>query len=364
MMDGRSGRVRFALIGCGEIGLHTAESARRAADTCELTVVQDIVPELARDCAEHYGVPWCADYGAVLARKDVDAVVISTPHYLHAPLTVQAARAGKHVLCEKPIACTLAQADEMIAACRESGVRLSVLHTTRFGPGLAEIREQLHQGIIGRIVALHISRFIGKPESYWNGGYSGRAKSDWRKSKEKAGGGVAIMNLIHDTDRLHWLAGLTPERVYAEMDTHCTATEVEDDIAIVVRYTNGAIGSIVGCSCAHGKGLNASRLVGTCGQMSLEGSGGVFTTRQTTPGLAPEVWHEFPKRQKRSDQRAVQMRMFAEAVLSRVENAPLPVSGEEARASLAFILAAYESAGRKAPVLLGGAEAAPTREAR
>src|SRR5207248_5485086 len=118
-------RLRIGMIGCGEIAAATAKGIRES-EHAAIAAVMDTNAAMAEDLGRRYDVPWTADAAELLAHADVDAVYIAVPHYLHAPLTVQAAQAGKHVLCEKPIATTLADADRMIAACAEAGVFLSI----------------------------------------------------------------------------------------------------------------------------------------------------------------------------------------------------------------------------------------------
>ena len=138
----------------------------------------DVRDDLARDLAEIHGASSTGRLEDVLGNTDVQAVIISAPHYEHAPLSIAAARAGKHVLVEKPIACTLAQADAMIAAADQGGVRLGVFHPTPFGFQAVKARELVRGGAIGEVVAVKLHEMGNKPESYWHGGFTGRVKDD------------------------------------------------------------------------------------------------------------------------------------------------------------------------------------------
>jgi len=349
---GKDGKVRFGLIGCGEIAVRSLEAIQTSHEVCRITAVQDVVETLAKDAAEKLEVPYVTDAAKLLEHDDVDAVVVSTPHFLHGPLSIQAAKAGKHIACEKPIACTLRQADEMIEAAKAAGVLLSVNYVTRYDAPVTKAAELLQQGAIGKVIRFQAHVAADKPESYWSGGYSGRNKSDWRQSKEQSGGGVLIMNLIHDLDRIHHIASLEPVRVYAECDTHCTPVEVEDNISITARYANGAIGSIDAMSCARGRENFGNRLYGTEGQIELSWPLRVFTTKDV-PGLKKNEWTsvELPGKQWGPDARQVYFRRFAEAILAGAKSCDIP--GEAARKSLAFCLAAYESAQKHAPVTVG-----------
>lgn len=346
---GKDGKVRFGLIGCGEIAMQSLSALQSHPEICQVTAVQDVNEPLAKDTGEKTGAAVFTDPAKLLERDDVDAVVISTPHFLHAPLTIQAAKAGKHVACEKPIACTLEQADQMIAACKAAGVLLTVNYVLRYDQPQKKAAELIAQGAIGAIIRFQAHVAADKPESYWSGGYTGRNKSDWRQSKEKSGGGVLIMNLIHDIDRVHKIAGLVPARLYAEYDTHCTPVEVEDNISVTVRYANGAIGSIDAMSCARGREAFGTRLYGTEGQIDLGWPLRVFTTKDV-PGLKKNEWNtlELPGKAWGPESRSAFFAQFARAILKGGQ--VCDISGEEARTSLAFCLAAYESANRRAPV--------------
>ena len=347
-----AGKVRFGLIGCGEIGMQSADAIRQSPELCSIAAVQDVAEDLAQDEGQRYSAPHYTDAGLLLQREDVDAVLISTPHFLHGPLTVQAARAGKHVACEKPIACTRAQADEMIAACHEAGVFLSICYILRYQAAITKARELLQQEVIGRLIRYRCQITADKPASYWTGGYSQRVKTNWRMSKEKAGGGVLFMNGSHNLDRMHWITGLKPQRVFAEMDTFDTPVEVEDSISLVLRYANGAIGSLDAMSCARGGEGSCDRLYGTHGQMDVGQTLRVYTSRADVPGVKPRQWTDLnvPEENPYVASRVRFFAEFAHAVRNGATQGPIP--GEEARDTLDVCLAAYESARTHLPVNL------------
>ncbi len=338
--------VRIGMIGCGEIAAAMAKGIQ-AAEHAAIAAVMDVNEGMARDLGTTYGVPWSCDAAELLAREDVDAVYIAVPHYLHAPLTVQAAQAGKHVLCEKPIATTLADADRMIAACAEAGVFLSIAFDAQITPAYQRLHALVMEGAIGDVIGTRIVALIDKPASYWSSGWSGRIATDWRTSREKAGGGVMVMNSIHDINTVRYVTGLEAQRVYAESATFATPVEVEDYIVATVRYANGAIGHIEAGSCIKGGGREsgpAIRIYGTEGQALLGKTIHLYTTR-AVEGLQAQTWQEL-------DTVELYARMpiaeaFATAVLAGEQP---PVSGADGRAALAIILAAYEAGASGRPV--------------
>ncbi|MBM3235201.1 Gfo/Idh/MocA family oxidoreductase [Candidatus Poribacteria bacterium] len=338
--------LRVGMIGCGEIAVANARSIHNAQNAC-IAMAMDVVENVAKDIGEKYNAPYTTDVKELLANPDVDAVIISTPHYLHAPLAIQSAEAGKHVMVEKPIAINLKQADEMIAACEKAGVLLSVCFVSRYSASTVKSQELIEQGVIGKIIGIKISGMSNKPEHYWHGGYSGRVKTDWRQQLDKSGGGYLIMNLVHNIDRLRYITGLEAVRVYSEYDTFVTPVEVEDMLNVVIRYNNGAIGSIDGSSGAVGGESFGDRIYGTEGQIVSSNPLRVCTTK-SVEGLNANEWNSI-KLEEAYDSRVRFIEEFAEAVFAGKQP---PITGHDGRATLEIIVAAYESGKRKSVVEL------------
>jgi predicted dehydrogenase len=341
-------RLRIGMIGCGEIAAATAKGIRDA-EHAEIAAVMDVNEAMARDLAETYSVPWTCDAAALLARDDVDAVYIAIPHYLLPQLTMQAAMAGKHVLCEKPMATSLAGADRAIAACAEAGVFLSIAFDAQITPSLQQLRDLIAGGIIGELIGTRIVALIDKPASYWSSGWSGRIATDWRVSKDKAGGGVTVMNAIHDINTVRYVTGLEATRVYAEHGTFATPVEVEDYLLATIRYSNNAIGHIEVGSCIKGGGQDAGpgiRLYGSEGQVVISKGIRLYTTRDVE-GVQTNAWQDFLPFVPYARMPIVEA--FATAVLEGRQ--PL-VSGHDGRAALQLVLAAYEAGTTGVPVRL------------
>ncbi|MDH7569556.1 MAG: Gfo/Idh/MocA family oxidoreductase [Armatimonadota bacterium] len=335
-------KLRVGMIGCGEIAVQTAKGIA-AASRAEHVMMMDVDERVAKDLAGTYGVPYTTRLEELLANPAVDAVYIATPHYLHAPLTLQALQAGKHVLVEKPIATTLADADAMIAAAREKGLVLSVAFTAQVDAACQQVRELIAAGAIGRVTGTRIVCRADKPASYWTGGYSGRIQTTWRPSKAQSGGGILIMNAVHNLNTMRYLTGLDAVRVSAEADTFTTPVEVEDYIAVVYRYANGAIGTLEAGSAIRGRDPQgeSDRIYGELGQILLSRPTKVFVTRESA-GLKVGEWQELPTPPASGPGgRAAIVDGFAAAVL---EGRTPPVRGEDGRAALEIILAAYQSA--------------------
>ena len=332
-------RLGIGFVGCGEVSNRNA-TGLAGSFRCRLVRVMDVNEKAARDLGDRFGVPSTGELDALLGDPAVEAVVVAVPHYLHAEITVQAARAGKHVIVEKPLATTLDDADTMIAACREAGVTLSVLFSFRYEPHVQRARQLVQAGALGRIVGTQVSFAIEKPVAYWAMGYSERgAISDWRGSKAKSGGGVLIMNMSHTLDYLRYVTGLDVERVYAEVSTENSPVEVEDIVTMTVRYAGGGVGGLQACTLARGESRTEERIWGTHGTLHMEPSPGRVYTMRKIDGLRPGAWQAV-RGLVPADRVSVYFDRFAAALQ---EGRAPEVTAEDGRVNLAVLLAAYAS---------------------
>ena len=343
-------KLRYGMIGLGEIAYKSTGKVLQRTEKAEMVAGMDPVPEIAASYEAEYGIPCSTSLDDVLNNPDVDAVIVSTPHNLHAPIGIKAAEAGKHVIIEKPMATTLADADAVIAACKKAGVLCSSKEGgVRYQPSTAKARELIAKGAIGDVMATHVFGASNKPASYWTGGYSGRVQTTWRQHKAEAGGGILIMNYIYDIYRLRYITDLEVTRVYAEYDTYNTPVEVEDFITVTLRYSNGALGTFMAGSCAPGaarsgiRGTRAAgnRIFGTEGQIVFEDGNLLVYTEHDVEGLKRGEWTELAFEQGFGDDTYVTyFDRFAEAVF---EGREPDIPGEEGRRDLEVFLAAYRA---------------------
>lgn len=194
--------MRVGLIGCGFMGQMHA-NVYRALDGVELVAVTDRRPEKRDAFAKQWGVQAMDDFEALLDRDDLDIIDICLPTYLHADTTVRALDAGKHVLCEKPMAMSVEDADRMIDARDRSGKRLMIAHCIRFWPEYAKLKEIVDSGALGKLLSLNLTRYGAFPK--W-------ASDGWNADENKAGGGAMDMH-IHDTDYALYLLGMPDDMV-------------------------------------------------------------------------------------------------------------------------------------------------------
>jgi predicted dehydrogenase len=336
--------LRIGIAGAGAIAQRNAREAV-ASGAAKVVGVFDVNHKVARDMGNALKAPFYSTYEELLARPELEAVLISTPHHLHRPMTVQAAMAGKHVMVEKPMANNLAEAEEMVRVCRERNVRLAVNYSFRFLPKIRQAKALIDAGALGTITGVQIISHQFKDPGYWTGARS-NSPDDWRASREKCGGGYLIMNVCHIIDYIYFLTGLKAERVYSEYATLGSPAEVEDIISVSMRLDNGAVGSISASSIMRGADQSEERIWGTNGSLILNGDGISFYSTRPIDGRRPGKMHTISKFADVS-WTAEWVKQFAESV--RAGREP-EVSFREGWENLALIRGAYESLESQKPV--------------
>jgi predicted dehydrogenase len=337
--------MRIAIVGAGAIAQRNATEAAQSG-AAAVAGVYDINTKVARDMAKKLGTEVFTSYEEVLASRNVDAVLMSTPHHVHRVMTEQAAAAGKHVLVEKPLATTLEDAEAMIAACRKSGVGLTVNYSFRYLPMIKKARQLVQDGVLGDITGVQIVSHQYKDRGYWMGARS-NSPDDWRSSRQKCGGGFLIMTVCHNIDWMYYISGLKVTRTYAEWATLASPGDVEDIISISSRWGDKAVGSLTASSIMRGADQGEERIWGTNGSMII-GRDGVLSVYSTRPfdGKRPGQLHAYRKFESVS-WTGDWIREFVEAVRAGREPA---VGAREGWENLAFILSSYRSMEIGAPV--------------
>jgi len=261
-MKKKSGKIGYGIIGCGRIFPNHAGSVKKL-DGVELVAVADIVEERAKSRAEEYEVPhWYSNYNDLLARDDIDIVSICLPHHLHCEATVATAKAGKHVLCEKPIAINAQQADEMIAACEEANVKLGIVFQNRYNPSSQKLYKAFQMGRFGRFVMGLAMMKCYKTQDYYD-------KSLWHGKLDKEGGGTLTTQVIHTIDLLNWVMG-PAIGVAGQLATLTHKAEVEDNAVATIRFKDGALGAIVSTNSSYIDWSTRLEIHGTKGSVIIE----------------------------------------------------------------------------------------------
>ncbi len=224
--------IRWGLIGASTIAKQYMIAAIRNQPDGEVTAVMSSSPERAVAYATENGIPAAFSSLSDLLAADIDAVYISTTNELHLEQALAAARAGKHVLCEKPLALTTADACKIVAACKEAGVVMGTNHHLRNAGAHRAMREAIAAGRIGRPVAARVFHSVYLPENL----------QGWRITKPEAGGGVVLDITVHDADTLRFVLDDDPIEISAfTQSAGMAGGGLEDGAMCVWRFKSGVI---------------------------------------------------------------------------------------------------------------------------
>jgi predicted dehydrogenase len=228
--------IRVGLVGCGKVGtIHAA--ALRSLPEVEFVAACDAALDRATSFAAKYGVRPFGSVEAMLREGGVEAVIVGTPHPLHASAAIEAAEKGVHVLVEKPMAASLADCDTMLAAAKKSGVTLGVISQRRFYEPVVRMKEAITDGKLG-VPALGVFiQYSWRDAAYY--------RSDpWRGKWDTEGGGVLVNQSPHQLDILLWLMGPVSEVSGQWANVNHPGVEVDDTAVASIRFQNGGLGSI------------------------------------------------------------------------------------------------------------------------
>jgi predicted dehydrogenase len=336
----------IAVIGVGGIAEAHLYAYSKAEDRARLVAVVDVDEARARAAADRYGAAQAfTDYRDALALPEVEAVSICTPPALHVELSVAALEAGKHVLCEKPVAPTLTGLDEIARAQTESGCVFSGIFQLRFGKGAQQLRLAIDEGRLGRV-------HLGVAETLWfrDAAYF---SVPWRATWAEQCGGVTVSQAIHLIDALAWYLG-EPVSVYAQASAVRGLTECEETAVAVIRFAGGAIGQVTSTVCALGAEKSRLEIYGT--QASAVSQGPVYdaTSEPFVIGAAtPEASQAIASDLEERVPRGYRMlhRGQIEDFLGAVRERRPPLAGiEECRTALQITAGIYKSALTGQPV--------------
>lgn len=335
--------VRIALIGAGEIGAVHAH-AHAATPGNELAAIYDIHPEQAARLAEQVGAGVASSLEAVLDDPSIEGVDICVPNHLHRDLAVRALEAGKHVLCEKPIALTLQDADAMLAAAERSQRFLMIGHMLRFWPEYVLAKRAIEDGRIGDLLLMSGRRMVSL--------LAGTPGADgWRHDPDRSGGAVLDMQ-IHDLDVFCWMLGV-PESVVSRGVR--SADGAWNHLFTVVDFAGGRKGFVEASFMMQGNPLDIQfHILGSTGSLAWRYTPGAFVLHGVQseassggPSLVLYRWGREPEGlyTPAEDSFAVAMRgqlaHFADCI--RTGQGPARAPATDSRIALALALASRES---------------------
>ncbi len=335
-------QVKFGVLGCGTAA-HFHAAACKNSRNIKLVSAFDVKYENAKKLADIYNLTVSRNYQDILKSDEVDAVLITLPHFLHNDFTVEAAETGKHILCEKPMASTLEECDNMIKAAKKGGVKLMIAENHRFLPAHKLIKKVLEEGLIGTPILVRgyegvdETPDLSKPEH-------------WKGSPEKAGGGVLMDAAVHKFAILNWMLG-DVALAYCWLAKQMIKLEnkADDNAMMFMKFENGCIGEVVVSDTVFSPPNNRLEFYGTKGTILEDHSWTkpvqIFSTvieagENRYQWYSPEVEHEpFPMYYIISFRHEDEH--FAECVLEGKEPVFAP---EEAKKAVAVVLLGYLSA--------------------
>jgi len=329
--------IGFGVVGLG-VGREHCDAIGQVSGA-RLIGICDLDQALLARAAAELGCKQYRCYSDLLADLDLQVVSIATPNGTHARLGIQAARAGKHLVVEKPLDVTLEAVDSLIQAADEAGVKLAGVFQSRFHPLMRAIKQVVESGRLGRIYGIHGDLFWWRDDSYFSTAL-GRRRADWGLD----GGGALATQGVHTLDLIQWLGG-SVESVFGYMDRYGQRIEAEDKLSCLLRFTSGAIGS-----------LNATTVAWPGGgdTITIHGENGTIATGKNRWTL--EVWK---LRDDADGQEARRMlasfapgvradqgghaHVFADMVRAIREDSAPAVDGRQARVPVQLMLSIYES---------------------
>ena len=254
---------RIALVGCGRISKNHFEAIDKI-DGLELVAVCDTDPERAKEAGTQWNVAYFTSYERMLAESKADVVTIATPSGLHPEQGVAAAKAGKHVVMEKPMAISLTGADALVQACDKAGVQLFVVKQNRLNPPIQLLKRAVDRNRFGRIYMASCTVHWARPQEYYD-------QAPWRGTWEFDGG--AFMNQAsHYVDLIQWLMGPV-ESVMAKTATLARRIETEDSGIAILKFRSGALGTIEVTMLAYPRNLEGSlTILGEKGSAKIGGT--------------------------------------------------------------------------------------------
>ncbi|MBA2755066.1 MAG: Gfo/Idh/MocA family oxidoreductase [Chloroflexia bacterium] len=325
------GELRVGIISFAHLHAVSYAGCLAAIPDARLVAIADDDPRRGTTMAARFGVDYASDSAELLARPDIDAVIVTSENAHHAAHVIAAAAAGKHVLCEKPLATTREDALTMIAACREAGVVLQTAFPMRFSPPVIALRDAIAAGAVGEPLAVMATNH-------------GRMPPGWFSDPILAGGGAIMDHTVHVADLLRWILGREVVSVYAEAATRMHPGIAVDDVGMLLLTFDGGLFASLDASWSRPAtwptwGGLTIEVVGDAGVIAMDAFNQNvqhYDDRDGTYRLVPWGQGGDPT-------------MVATFVEAARTGSPPPVTGEDGLRALEVVLAAYVSAASHRP---------------
>ena len=333
-------KIGFGIIGTGAIASHHARSIQELKD-CKLVAVCSSTEKRAKEAAEKFGVQAYSNLDDFLRRDDLDIVSVCTQSGNHMEPIIAAARAGKHIITEKPLEVSLERANRIISVCRSQGVKLGVIFQNRFNPAYLQLKQAVNEGALGKLILGNAYIKWYRDKEYYN-------SSNWKGTITGDGGAALINQGIHTIDLLLDIMQ-DVESVFGKVKTMVHDIEGEDIGVAMLQFKNGALGTIEAGTSLYPGYKERLEIFGEKGSVVYEGgeivSWNLKDEGSTTKGF-PNISSSGASDPMSVDYR-LHMAQIEEMVLAvRNDREPL-VNGESAIKSLELISAIYESSKEK-----------------
>lgn len=344
--------LRFGIIGCGMIAKFHARALQDNPST-ELVGAWSRRPESTQAFADEFQCQAFGSLEEMLASESIDAVTICSPSGAHLDPALAAARAGKHVVVEKPLEVTTERCDQIIAACREANVKLAVTLQSRFHRSSQLLKQAVDDGRFGRITLgdAYVKWF--RSQEYYDSGA-------WRGTWELDGGGALMNQAIHSVDLLLWVMGPV-QQLFAMTDTAThERIEVEDVAVATLKFANGALGVIEATTTAYPGALKKIEIAGNLGSAVLEEEDLIQwdfkNTTEDDERIRQEMQGQTDTGGGAADPAAIghhgHQMVFADFAEAVAQDREPSINGPEGRKSVEVIEAIYRSAREQRPVSL------------
>lgn len=337
--------IRIAIIGAGNIAEIHVQSCLQFPALCRITAVCDLQADKAQQLIDRYHLDAGAYADIPQALEHADAVSVCLPPQFHCNAAVEALRAGKHVLCEKPMAASLEECDRMIEAARDNGKLLSVICQSRFKTPMRKVKQLLDEKAAGNVLTACVRSLWWRGQNYYD--------LWWRGTWEKEGGGCVINHAVHHLDLLHWMIGM-PKRVTAVIANVGHGNSECEDVGMAILEYEDKIAQITASLVSHGE---EQAMVFQCERGRIAVPWKPVVDRAMPNGFPQEDAEAAEALDKRFEQlpsleitdHAAQIQNF---LLAAAGAEPLYADGAEGRKTIELIMALYESAATRKAVEL------------
>ncbi|TFE00719.1 Gfo/Idh/MocA family protein [Jeotgalibacillus salarius] len=329
-------KLRVGVIGCGSIASRRHLLEYQQNEGAEIAAVVDIVEERAQEMAEAFGAKAYTRYEEMLQDETIDAVSVCLPNYLHAKVSIDALNAGKHVLCEKPMATSREEAEEMNLAAKTNNKKLMIAHNQRFVPSHQRAKKLLDSGELGKVYSFKTTFGHPGPERW-----SVDGRSSWFFDKDKAFIGALGDLGVHKSDLIRYLLGEVSQVGAFVESSAKEGTDIDDNAVCILRMQSGVIGTLAASWSYVSGGDNSTIIYTEKAVLKIEADPDYPLIVQYSNGDI--VKYELAKIQSNDAGGQTNTHVIDHFVESIIENKEPLITGEEGMKSLDVILGALES---------------------